>query len=198
MHTPISATTEIVRSVHEPIRLPAIVPSGIGKQQHDESTAEDQRERHVELVVDEVGDRRAGLELVDRHELLALPRRSEAERDRVPEVVEVQPELAVIESHELVGVLDLVAGQVLRRRVEEGLRLAGDRPEDDEGQRDQRGECEETRDEPAQRERGDARHLDHGSIARRTPSETWLSERTVTRIATVGKIVCQGVNARPL
>ena len=34
---------------------------------------------------------------------------------------------------------------------------------------------------------------DHGSSARRTPSESWFSETTVSRIATVGMTVCQGV-----
>jgi hypothetical protein len=35
--------------------------------------------------------------------------------------------------------------------------------------------------------------LDHGWEARRNPSESWFSDTTVSRIAIVGKIVCQGV-----
>ena len=93
----------------------------------------------------------------------------------------------------MVGVADLVGGEMLRVRVDELLRLVRERPEDGEGEGDHpdhgkdggRGAADQEREEPA--------HRPGGSSARRTPSETWLSETTVSRMARVGNTVCHGV-----
>src|SRR5262249_43440064 len=126
----------------------------------------------------------------------------------VPEVVAVLLAQRPVEAEQVMRVRDLVVGQVLRGRIDERGRLAGDEPEEHERERDHRDQREHGGPEPPDEEGQDTPHrlgstcsalparlylLDHGSSARRIPSESWFRATTVSRIATVGITVCHGV-----
>ena len=144
MQIPISASSEIDLSVHEPTRLPANVPNGIASNRTSTEPPSDDRQRDAQIGVED-GPDRALRELLVLDQLRPRPLVTEVAAQQVRQVVDVLHELRPVEAEHVIRVRHLNLGQSRRLRVDEVGRLRRQRPVDREGEREHGAEREQPR-----------------------------------------------------